>query len=108
MTRTGTRVHRSRRLDTADACPRCRHTEDLANFRLASLIGEAVDLKERLDALEARLWEPPSPDLRLVPDTPCDAASSLHGPVETPQSTNAMTDSQRVVTALPAHEVSRI
>jgi hypothetical protein len=89
MTGMAARGDRSSRLDTDDACPRRGHIEELGNFRLASLIGEAVDLKERLDALEARLWAPRSPELRLVPDTACDAASSLHGPIETPQSTKA-------------------
>jgi hypothetical protein len=115
MTGTDARGDRSTKVDATDACPRCGQIEELENFRLASLIGEAVDLKERLDALEARLWAPRSPELRLVPDTACDAARSLQRPIETPQSTNAMTDgvtvvpearSRRVVVAVPVREVS--
>ena len=79
MIRTAARADRSTRLDAADACPRCGHTDEVENFRLAWLIGEAVDLKERLDALEARLWAPRSPELRLVPDTACDADRSSSG-----------------------------
>jgi hypothetical protein len=83
MTGTGARADRSTTIDAADACPRCGHTVELETFRLASLMAEAVDFKERLDALEAWLWAPRSPELRLVPDTACDAARSLHRPIDT-------------------------
>jgi hypothetical protein len=115
MTGTDARGDRSTKVDATDACPRCGQIEELENFRLASLIGEAVDLKERLDALEARLWAPRSPELRLVPETACDAARSLHRPIDTvPEIANAMTGgarvpadelSRRVVVALPVREV---
>ena len=76
MTRTDAREDESTRLVTAEPCPICGHVDELKSRRLASLIVDAVDLQQRLAALEAKLGSQRPPELRAVPYDNSDAAGS--------------------------------
>jgi hypothetical protein len=76
MRRTDAWGDESTRLVTADPCPICGHTDEIKSRRLASLVGEAVDLQQRLAALEAKLGSQRPPELRAVPYNVSDAAGS--------------------------------